>query len=440
MPIDGSMYLQRQGLDFSGLGEGIERGMRMRDMIDQKKNQEAIKQAYAKNTTQNPDGSVSFNQGMLVKDLAGLDPQQAMGLDAQIKEQSMQAKELQQKQKEREIDLVSRIAPSIKDQSSYEQGLQYLGSQGVDIAKMPKAYDKNLVDRYALSALSFKEQMAQQNADRAFGMDEKQFTETQRKNSLDYSAKMAENARKSGGMGLPSQGKMPGESQSSEPTGEYAVPGYGYALTKADAKEMKSALEMKGKFDRQINQLIKLREDYGDVTTSTEATGAARQLSKDLLLTYKNLAKLGVLSQSDEAIINEIIPAEPIGQMQGPFGLKTAYNSITGQDPALVKLKNFQQESNDAFADRLATRMRGGQQMASQMREANPRQQNGSGINASLIPEANAASQTNYDSLIGVADQMNQKDIEALKFAGENPKDPRAYKILQTLGTKYGGQ
>ena len=104
------------------------------------------------------------------------------------------------------------------------------------------------------------------------------------------------------------------------------VPGLGQAITEADAKELKTGLEEKASFDRKLDELIELRETSGAETLDREKVARAKQLSKDLLLTYKNMARLGVLSQADEDIINAIIPPDPLE-------FKTA--QLFGQDPIL---------------------------------------------------------------------------------------------------------
>lgn len=132
---------------------------------------------------------------------------------------------------------------------------------------------------------------------------------------------------------------------------EFDVPGFGKAQTKEDAKILKNAVEMKSKFDRQIDEMISLREKHGAEVLDRSAVARGRQLSKDLLLTYKNLAKLGVLSQADEAIINAIIPADPLEANSSLLG---------GDDPILTQLKSFKSDSDNQFATSLNTRLIGG--------------------------------------------------------------------------------
>lgn len=129
---------------------------------------------------------------------------------------------------------------------------------------------------------------------------------------------------------------------------------FGLANSEDDAKKLKDAFELKSAFDNKLKQMIALREGHnGGAILDREAVQRGKQLSKDLLLEYKNLQKLGVLSQSDEAIINAIIPEDPL-----------AYNSplaaIQGQDPILSRLKSFQSDSDKDFQTRIGTRTRAG--------------------------------------------------------------------------------
>lgn len=124
---------------------------------------------------------------------------------------------------------------------------------------------------------------------------------------------------------------------------------FGLANTQDDAKQLKEAYESKRNFDNKIQELIDLRTKYGGEMMNREAVSRGKQLSKDLLLEYKNMAKLGVLSKSDEDIINAIIPADPLG-----------FSLIPGQDPIMNNLKKFKEDSDKDFSTRVQTRTRAG--------------------------------------------------------------------------------
>lgn len=159
---------------------------------------------------------------------------------------------------------------------------------------------------------------------------------------------------------------------------------FGLANTPDDAKQLKEAFEAKKNFDSKIKEMIALREKYGAEYLNREAVARGKQLSKDLLLEYKNMAKLGVLSQSDENIINAIIPADPLGQDWAP-----------GQDPILSNLEKFQTDNDNDFNTRVATRTRAGIDSAAKPSQASqassgsfPRQVRKSGKVASVSNQA----------------------------------------------------
>lgn len=128
---------------------------------------------------------------------------------------------------------------------------------------------------------------------------------------------------------------------------ERTVPGVGLAMTREDAKTLKAATEMKKDFDRKLTEMIQLREKHdGGAFWNRDDVGRGKQLSKDLLLTYKELAKLGVLSQADEDILNAIIPPDPL-----------AFDFIPNQDPIMTKLRKFKEDANADYQTRLSTRL-----------------------------------------------------------------------------------
>jgi hypothetical protein len=125
---------------------------------------------------------------------------------------------------------------------------------------------------------------------------------------------------------------------------------YGVARTEDDAKKIKEAGEQKAKLDSQISELITLRKEKGAELLNRDVVARAQQLSKDLLLTKKNLENLGVLSQSDRDIVDEIIPSDPT---------QFHFSQMYGQDPTLTKLERFKDDTNRDFQERLKNRVRG---------------------------------------------------------------------------------
>jgi hypothetical protein len=130
---------------------------------------------------------------------------------------------------------------------------------------------------------------------------------------------------------------------------ELTVPGVGTAITADDAKKVKQATETKAAFDRKLQEMISLRKQYGAETLNREAVSRGNQLASDLKLLYKDLANLGVLSKSDEAIINAVIPSDP---------LEWNASSLVGQDPTMARLTKLKGDVAADYESQLSTRLR----------------------------------------------------------------------------------
>lgn len=165
MPIDSSIYFQQQAPDIVG---SIERGLNMRQLIDQRRKQRDVEDAYKSGVVTNPDGSTTFDNTKTLSALAKADPKQAMEFQRESQTLEAQKQKLQQEKHMHAIDMFARIAPSMKDQASYEAGLQTLTKAGVDVSDAPRAYEPSLVDRYHSMAITAKDQQELQNKDRDF--------------------------------------------------------------------------------------------------------------------------------------------------------------------------------------------------------------------------------------------------------------------------------
>ena len=124
---------------------------------------------------------------------------------------------------------------------------------------------------------------------------------------------------------------------------------FGLARTKQQAKDLNAGYDAKREFDARLQEMIDLRKSKGGEVFDREAVARGKQLSKDLLLKYKDMAKLGVLSQADEAILNAIIPPDP---------LEFSPSTLIGQDPVLTKLEKFKEDSQKDFARKLESKIK----------------------------------------------------------------------------------
>lgn len=105
------------------------------------------------------DSSIYFQQQ--TPDLLGA-VQKGMSMSQMAYDQEQKRKKDMQADHSQQIEMIARVAPTIKDQGTYESAIGELGARGVDVSQMPKAYDPNLVNRYSAMALSYKDKLDEQ--------------------------------------------------------------------------------------------------------------------------------------------------------------------------------------------------------------------------------------------------------------------------------------
>jgi hypothetical protein len=169
MPINSDIYFQQQSPDIVG---SISKGLSMRQMLADQSRQNAIKDAYKQGLVANPDGTTTVDNAKTMSALAKADPQTAMEFQKQSQANDLQKEKLTQEKRAHTVDMISRVAPGIKDQASYDEAMKSLQANNVDVSQMPKAYDPALVDRYHSLAISAKDQ--QDQADKQLNHADKQ--------------------------------------------------------------------------------------------------------------------------------------------------------------------------------------------------------------------------------------------------------------------------
>lgn len=179
MPIDTSMYQNMKSLDPA---TAVEEGLRMRDLVEQRNlrqkeaaDKEALKGTYKAGVVQNPDGTTTFDGGktmsaMMEKGFV----QEAQKFNQEQTALNLAKQDAAMKKQLQEIDHISRVTATVKDQASYDQALVQASGLGLDVSKMPKAYDPNLIKTYQGMALSAKDRLEQQMKEREFGLKERE--------------------------------------------------------------------------------------------------------------------------------------------------------------------------------------------------------------------------------------------------------------------------
>lgn len=162
MPVDTSMYGMIKPIDAMGAIEG---GMRMRDLIDERKKKSAIQGAYKQGMQVGPDGKVAFDHNLTASALA----QGGYGQEAYQAQQQGQSE--QQKQIEATVKRAqfgAQILGAARNQDEWNQGLQQLQNH-MDVSSLPAEFSpqtqKFLVDSAMTLSDRLSEQWKQKNYD-----------------------------------------------------------------------------------------------------------------------------------------------------------------------------------------------------------------------------------------------------------------------------------
>lgn len=152
------------------------------------------------------------------------------------------------------------------------------------------------------------------------------------------------------------------------------VPGVGVALTAQGAKKIQESQQIKASLDRSLKELIEIRGSSGPLGTpggeimDRDKVLRANNLSSAIILQYKNLAGLGVLSKSDEKILDRLVPADPtefkpadiLNSVIAAFGGKEdklkSGETLT-DDSIYNNLIRFRNDVNDDYRETVKTRL-----------------------------------------------------------------------------------
>lgn len=170
MAIDSSIYrnMASQTPDIMG---AVDQGLRMKDLIQGRKEKSAIKDAYKKSTSIGPDGEVKTDRGMLMKDLFAASPEAAAQEQEKFKLQESQNSENQFKK----LGMIANLAGSAVDQPSWTQARAEAIKMGLAREQdLPEMYDPKFVENRRGMALTQMQRLEQANKEREFQLREKE--------------------------------------------------------------------------------------------------------------------------------------------------------------------------------------------------------------------------------------------------------------------------
>jgi len=165
MPVDSSIYSQLQTPDIVG---GVQQGLKMRDMYDQKKKQESLDVAMKAGSS---DPRLTMKALM-----AGGHNKEAMEMQNQIRQQ--EAFDFDKNIKN--LEMTGRILGSATDQQSWENALSEAQKFGIDVSNEPRAFDLGYRNHLLNKSVSYLDRLKLEAAKRQESRDERKTIATEK--------------------------------------------------------------------------------------------------------------------------------------------------------------------------------------------------------------------------------------------------------------------
>lgn len=162
MAIDSSIYrgMASQTPDIMG---AVDKGLRMRDLMDQRKEKSVISDAFKKHTTVGPDGKVNVDRGLVMKDLYAASPEAAIRMNEQFQTQDARDAQLQAnrvKSQMEKLQMSNQLLSSATDQNTWVMSRNKAIEMG--LAKpneLPEVFDPKFRDYLAGATMTQLERM-----------------------------------------------------------------------------------------------------------------------------------------------------------------------------------------------------------------------------------------------------------------------------------------
>lgn len=168
----------------------VEGGMRMRDLVDDRKKKSAVQDAYKKGMQVGPDGKVKFDHGMTASALA----EGGYGQEAYQAQQQGQDDHLKQMQATvQRAKFGAQILGAARNQQEWDLGLQQLQDNGMPAGKLPAQFtpenQKYLVDQ----AMTLEDRLNQEWRQKDFNLREREmYARQQAKSDKDKEMNVAQ--------------------------------------------------------------------------------------------------------------------------------------------------------------------------------------------------------------------------------------------------------
>lgn len=238
--FDGSFYLQSQAPDIMG---GIERGMRMGDMMKQRRKESTINQTFQES------GGDPIKFGELMKQKGyGLEGQKIQG---ELQAQKANELKLGLQNQYNQASMIHSLLNTVKDQTTFEAAKAQAKAAGIpDVDQIGNVYDPQFIDglkqQYGMASMTFEQQLADQRARENMREQraDRQFDRQLRIGELKDRREERQDIR---------------DQKREEKLFSLKTP-FGVANSEQDAKDLKTAFESKQSLDNKLQQMIDLRK------------------------------------------------------------------------------------------------------------------------------------------------------------------------------------
>lgn len=290
MPVDTSSYRTVIPSGWAdSFNSGMDRGMKMREMAEQKQKQQQMNDIFKRNMIQKPDGTTDFKRGQLMKELAGLDAGSAMKFQDWTRTKDMEDRKNKLAEAQFKANQLGQVLYAVDDPQSFNYAKQMLSSEGYDIRPLGDTYDPKKIEMLRSRALSVKDRLDLENKKLEYGMKAQEAGLKNRKHGLDIARfnLQLDELRRNQTKGNPTFGKKV-QTNSADT----------YSKLQASVPEVNKNLEL---VDDALNSTIEHSKNTmfgtGPFATAFGMTGSIGGADQALQAKYKDLTVTNLITQ-----------------------------------------------------------------------------------------------------------------------------------------------
>lgn len=387
--IDSDIYFRNKGLDLGKVMDAYQEGVKLKDIADQRQKQKSIDDAYKAGVVKNPDGTFKQDRGVTLSKIAEFDPRAAMEQEAKWKTSDYEDLTRKRDEVGKFAGFVANVRDQVfKDPSSYPTVINQAKSMGYDVSMMPQQYGpdaQKMIETFYSNAIGAQKQIDNQFNQKELELKEKNYDILQQQNARENWFKQQQ--LKQSADEKKNEGQKVVDKEFAKDYNDW---------TSGGGSRAKNEIE---KIDGVIERLKK-----GEGTTGGLTGVFGDRLTSDAVL--KNRADI---QQSAMSLIKQLLSGATSDSDRKAI-VDTLWNEADSTENNIARIERF--------SDDMKNRANEIDSKAGYFKETKGTL---SGFDPSAVKKQS-----------GAQIQMEEKNA-ALQWAKQNPSDPRAKKILETL-------